>query len=128
MKLTTPTTPLNATPPPNWVPASCSLPTAEQPLRVAEFDDLFTRHARTVHRADARHLLVTIDQQAQPLAEDLAARETACCSLFTFTFADPAAGAGAGQVVMTIGVPAEHAEVLDALQARITHLAESRPV
>jgi len=28
-----------------WVPAACTLPTAEQPLRPAEFDALFTSAA-----------------------------------------------------------------------------------
>ena len=26
----------------DWAPEACSLPTAERPLRVAEFDELFT--------------------------------------------------------------------------------------
>ena len=28
--------------PDDWAPDACTLPTAERPLRVAEFDDLFT--------------------------------------------------------------------------------------
>jgi hypothetical protein len=34
----------------DWVPAACTLPTAEQPLRVAEFDDLFATSVRAVDR------------------------------------------------------------------------------
>ena len=38
---------------PDWTPATCTLPTAEQPLRVAEFDDLFRECVIAVDRADA---------------------------------------------------------------------------
>ncbi|MFI7416085.1 hypothetical protein [Nonomuraea sp. NPDC049684] len=32
---------------PGWTPSACTLPTAERPLRVAEFGELFARTART---------------------------------------------------------------------------------
>ncbi|MEV4838269.1 hypothetical protein AB0K05_27425 [Nonomuraea sp. NPDC049486] len=35
-----------------WVPSACTLPTAEQPLRVAEFDALFADAVRAVARPD----------------------------------------------------------------------------
>jgi hypothetical protein len=34
----------------DWVPEACTLPTVEQPLRRAEFDDLFTSDVRAVRR------------------------------------------------------------------------------
>ncbi|MEV6153769.1 hypothetical protein AB0L53_25835 [Nonomuraea sp. NPDC052129] len=34
-----------------WVPSECTLPTAEQPLRVAEFDALFAEVVRAVSSA-----------------------------------------------------------------------------
>lgn len=33
-----------------WVPQSCTLPTVEQPLRVAEFDALFATAVRSAER------------------------------------------------------------------------------
>jgi hypothetical protein len=33
-----------------WVPEACTLPTVEQPLRVAEFDDLFATALRGIAR------------------------------------------------------------------------------
>ncbi len=37
-----------------WVPDACTLPTVDQPLRVAEFDDLFARAAkRTIVSAES---------------------------------------------------------------------------
>ena len=35
-----------------WVPEACTLPTVEQPLRVAEFDELFATAVRPVERVD----------------------------------------------------------------------------
>ncbi|MFI6368162.1 hypothetical protein ACIBG0_36125 [Nocardia sp. NPDC050630] len=60
------------------VPDACTLPTAEQPIRVAEFDRFF---AESVSRRPDRtrlDLLVAVD--AEPAGGDLAVRETGCCS------------------------------------------------
>jgi hypothetical protein len=35
-----------------WVPESCRLPTVEQPLRVAEFDELFASAVTPAERVD----------------------------------------------------------------------------
>lgn len=32
------------------IPDACTLPSAERPLRLAEFEDLFARHVRSVDR------------------------------------------------------------------------------
>ncbi|HET6741695.1 MAG TPA: hypothetical protein VFH76_22285 [Kribbella sp.] len=37
-----------------WVPDACTLPTAERPFRVAEFDQLFAEHLRSTDRVDAQ--------------------------------------------------------------------------
>ncbi|MFI5877126.1 hypothetical protein ACIBAH_32705 [Streptomyces sp. NPDC051445] len=37
-----------------WVPQSCTLPTTEQPLRVAEFDTLFAERLADASRSDRR--------------------------------------------------------------------------
>lgn len=101
--------------PSDWVPDSCTLPTSAQPMRVAEFDQFFADAVRDTVRPERTRLDLLIDAGAEPLGRDLAARETGCCSFFTFTF-EPA---DSGVVMMHIDVPAAHVEVLDALQTRV---------
>ena len=98
-----------------WVPSACTLPTVEQPLRAAEFEQLFARSVQAVRRVDPTTLDLTIASTAEAEARDLARREIACCSFFTFDFL-PADDA----LVLRIGVPvsATYAAVLDAVQAR----------
>ncbi|MFI9845458.1 hypothetical protein ACIHFD_51145 [Nonomuraea sp. NPDC051941] len=98
-----------------WVPSACTLPTAEQPLRVAEFDALFAEAVRAVRRPDRTRLLLDLvfapDNAGR--ASQLAARESGCCSFFSFTLtiAD-------GVMGLEVRVPEQHVKVLDALQAR----------
>ncbi|ROP36820.1 hypothetical protein [Saccharothrix texasensis] len=96
-----------------WAPAACALPTAQRPLREAEFDRLFT--TGDVRRPDPTHLRVTLDPTPEVAARAaaLAVRETGCCSFFTF-----AVVASAGQVRLDVTVTGEHVDVLDALQER----------
>jgi hypothetical protein len=98
-----------------WVPSSCTLPTVEQPLRVAEFDRLFAESVQDVRRVDPSMLELTISSNAEAGARDLAAREVACCSFFTFDFV-PVGDA----VVLRVGVPVSstYSAVLDAVEAR----------
>jgi hypothetical protein len=98
--------------PDDWAPDACTLPTAERPLRVAEFDDLFTFVVRAQRRVPTRLDLV-LPRDIEATARDLARRESECCSFFTFGFE-----AVGDDVVMHIAVPPEHVEVLDALEAR----------
>lgn len=100
--------------PDDWAPDACTLPTAERPLRVAEFDDLFTFVVRAERRGPQRLDLVLRSIVEGP-ARDLARRESECCSFFTFEF-EPIGD----DLLMRIGVPPQHVEVLDALQARVT--------
>jgi hypothetical protein len=117
-------TPLPAAPV-DWVPVdSCTLPSVEQPLRVAEFDDLFTATLRAVERSPAATRARLVLAGGPGLAERvqrLADAETACCSFFTFTVtrldADPG-GAAATALALEVEVPAARAEVLTALLAR----------
>ena len=97
-----------------WVPQSCSLPTVEQPLRVAEFDRLFAESVLRSTRVSVTRLDLVLPAAAEPAARDLAAREVDCCSFFTFDF--EAAGS---DVVMGIGVPRSRTQVLDALTERV---------
>lgn len=107
-------------PPVEWVPQACTLPPAQQPLRLAEFDDLFATAVRSVARVDARRLRLELAPQAAVAARaaDLAVRETGCCSFFTFTLA-----ATGGQVWLEVSVPDGQVEVLDALAAAATATA-----
>ncbi|MGW4639502.1 hypothetical protein ACWEN6_13290 [Sphaerisporangium sp. NPDC004334] len=98
-----------------WVPSACTLPTAEQPLRVAEFDALFAETLQAVRRESSTRLGLELRFAPEHAgrAAELAARENGCCSFFTFTVT-----VAAGGLTLAVAVPAEHAPVLDALQAR----------
>ena len=89
------------------------LATAERPLRLAEFDDLFTSALRGQQRLSPTTLRWRLVPSAEAAVRDLIARETACCSFFTFTVSP------GGEVVgVDVEVPAAHVEVLDALAMR----------
>jgi hypothetical protein len=96
----------------DWAPEACTLPTAERPLRVAEFDDLFAFVVRA-ERPEPTLLELMLPSDVETTARDLARRESECCSFFRFEFESVG-----DDVVMHIGVPPEHVEVLDALEAR----------
>ncbi|GGL93483.1 hypothetical protein [Micromonospora yangpuensis] len=99
---------------PSWVPEACTLPTAQRPLRLAEFDDLFATMLVGQQRATPTRLRWQLAPAAEATARDLIGRESMCCSFFTFTLA-PAGGNG---VELEVQVPAGHIDVLDALAAR----------
>jgi hypothetical protein len=98
--------------PEDWAPDACTLPTAERPLRVAEFDDLFAFVVRA-DRREPQRLDLVLRRIVEAPARDLAQRESECCSFFTFEFENVGP-----DLVMRIGVPPEHVKVLDALEAR----------
>jgi hypothetical protein len=99
-----------------WIPAACTLPTAEQPLRVAEFDALFATagHAERISRTLLR-VTFTGGPDLFDTTRDLTDRESSCCSFFTFTLttSEPAT------VTLDVEVPATRVDVLDALAARV---------
>jgi hypothetical protein len=92
------------------IPASCTLPSAERPLRLAEFAGLFATSTRAVDRVSPTRLRLRLDDDPGVIAtaRDLAAREAACCAFFTFTFGD------GGE--LTVDVPPVQALVLDGLE------------
>lgn len=95
-----------------WVPAeSCTLPTADRPLRLAEFDELFATSLRSVERAPDGVLRLRLDGSAQARARDLTAREADCCSFFDF-----AVVRDGDQVVVEVRVPAGREDILDGLE------------
>jgi hypothetical protein len=99
-----------------WAPAECTLPTAERPLRVAEFDELFANALRGQARPGPTHLRLLLDGsvEVEATTRDLTARETACCSFFTFT----TTRTPDGRVRLDVEVPASRTEVLDAIATR----------
>jgi len=100
---------------PGWVDAeACTLPTAERPLRQAEFDDLFATAVTSIDRVDRTRLRLglTPDPAVAARAADLVVRETDCCGFFTFTLA-----ATDGHVMLDVAVPDSRVDVLDALGA-----------
>jgi hypothetical protein len=98
---------------------ACALPTAERPLRLAELDELFATSARSVTRGehDVRIHLVG-DSGLLPSVRDLAERETACCSFFTFLL-----DGTDDELELTISVPPERRQILQALAARAEGLS-----
>ncbi|MFC4018351.1 hypothetical protein ACFOW4_10385 [Micromonospora sp. GCM10011542] len=96
-----------------WVPESCTLPTVERPLRLAEFDDLFATALLEQQQLSPTQLRWRLDRDAETAARDLTGRESSCCSFFTFTFAGDT-----DALRLDVQVPAAHIDVLDALAQR----------
>jgi hypothetical protein len=96
-----------------WVPEACTLPTADRPLRLAEFDDLFATALRGQQRLSATRLRWRLNPAAERAARDLTGRESECCSFFSFTLV-PAGGV----LQIDVEVPTAHVAVLDALADR----------
>ncbi len=95
------------------LPDACILPTAQRPLRLADFDGLFATALRDQQRLSPTRLRWRLEPAAEPTARDLTGRETECCSVFTFTFAP------AGSVVqLDAEVLDAHIDVLSALADR----------
>lgn len=100
--------------PGDWVPDACTLPTVERPIRVAEFDRFFADAVRNMRRPGPERLELVFTADAEPVARDLAGRESSCCSFFTFDF-----GTSAEDRVMVVSVPSAYTEVLDAFADRV---------
>jgi hypothetical protein len=97
----------------NWARDACTLPTADRPVRVAEFDGLFAV-ARRSDRPEPTRLVLFLPRDVDASARDLARRESECCSFFTFGFQSDGE-----DLVMRVEVPSSQVEVLDAIEARI---------
>ena len=96
------------------IPHSCTLPTAERPVRLAEFHTLLDS-ATTSQRHDDTHLTLCFDDAdgLEAQARELTARESSCCSFFDFNVAKDA-----GQVIVGIQVPGQYSSILDSLESR----------
>lgn len=102
-----------------WVPESCTLPTVERPLRVAEFDDLFATAVGPAERLGPTRLRVPLPagDDVVSTARDLVARETGCCSFFSFDVRPSSGG-----TELEVRVPESQTAVLDAMQHRVDAL------
>lgn len=100
---------------PSWVPEACTLPTAEQPLRVASFDQFFASAVQDVTRPEPGRVRLNLrpGHEIAARAAELAAAETECCSFFIFTLT--VAGGG---LTLDVSAGPAHAAVLDALARR----------
>lgn len=96
-----------------WVPDACTLPTVERPLRLQEFDDIFSTVLRGQERVSPRVLRWVFDPAAEATLRDLTARESECCSFFDFDLAG-----GVDDLVVEVTVPSSQIAVLDALETR----------
>lgn len=96
---------------------ACTLPSAERPLRVAEWDALLSSSLRHQDRPAPTRLRWVLDADAEEAARDLAVRETACCSFFDFTVGRTPSGPDR-RLVVDVEVPPARTDVLDALAAR----------
>lgn len=98
---------------------ACTLPTAERPLRLAEFDDLFRQTVVAVDRDGlSTRLTLKGDLGLRERVADLTARESQCCSFFEFTLEGDDDG-----LMLAIAVPAARGEILDALTDRAVELS-----
>ncbi|WP_239116958.1 hypothetical protein [Planotetraspora phitsanulokensis] len=82
---------------------------------MAEFDGLFSSALRGLERVGPTHLRLVLDgrPQVEETTRDLVARETSCCSFFSFRLSPEGR-----HLILDIEVPAVHSRVLDGLVAR----------
>ncbi|MFI6263196.1 hypothetical protein [Micromonospora sp. NPDC051006] len=108
----------------SWVPDACTLPTAERPLRLAEFDQFFRSAVRAADRLSAQLLRLRLagGVQVEETARDLTARESSCCSFFAFDISR----SGPDALTLDVRVAAAHVDVLDSLANRAATAAGSR--
>lgn len=98
-----------------WVPASCTLPAADQPLRRDEFDAPFSHDLIGVDQPTGGVLRFELraDPDVAARAAGLAAQETGCCSFFTFDLTITE-----GKVDMLVSTGPAHEPVLAELATR----------
>lgn len=98
---------------------ACTMPTADRPLRLAEFDTLFATAVRLVETRDGRvRMHLSGEDGLAEQVRDLTARESSCCSFFSFDID------GTDQaLILDIAVPPARQEILDALAQRARELS-----
>lgn len=99
---------------------ACTLPTVERPLRLDELDTLFRTSVTGVESdgtSTRMELAGTPGLRERVL--DLTARESDCCSFFTFRVS----GDDATGLVLDVEVPPARSDILHALTARAAELS-----
>ena len=97
------------------IPDACTLPTVEQPVRMAEWDRLFADVVAVSRDGERRgRLTFAAVPGLEPHLRDLSGRETACCSFFEFTVERGRDADGRRTLTLGVEVPASRADVLDA--------------
>jgi hypothetical protein len=90
--------------------AACTLPTAEQPLRVHELQALLGDALLDAQVLAPTHVVLWLRPRAAAQVRDLVARESDCCAFFTFDVRE-----GEHAVEVNVRVPAAYADVLTGL-------------
>lgn len=107
----------------------CTLPTAAQPFRLLEFDELFRRQVHPPRWIEPHWVEFTFAnvEGLQAEVSDLVAREAECCSFFDFAIdqhTEPATNDD--HLVLKVGAPATRDDVLLALTERaVTAMGEA---
>ena len=106
----------------DWVPDACTLPTVDQPLRRAAFDELFARDVLEVRHESPQALRLELrpDPDVAARAASLAVEENRCCSFFRFGLT-----VAGGTVSLAVETAPAHAPVLAALGVRAEARARS---
>jgi hypothetical protein len=107
----------------DWcAPDACSLPIADQPARVGEWDALFQTAVREIETGPGGvRFLLDRSRATVAAVADLADRESQCCALFTFGVA-----VASDALALSVDADPEHAEVVQALAARALRLSAAR--
>jgi hypothetical protein len=103
-------------------PDACSLPVADQPGRVGEWDTLFQKAVREIETVPGG-VRFELDRSRAKVAAvaDLADRESQCCAFFTF-----GVRVASDALALSVDADPEHAEVVQALAARALRLSAAR--
>lgn len=99
---------------------ACTLPTAERPFRLAEFDTLFAESVRRVDRLSEVEVRLQLagSPGLRDRVADLTERESSCCSFFDFHLDGDDDG-----LTLDVAVPAIRRDVLDGLATRAAELS-----
>ena len=92
--------------------SACTLPAADQPLRLGELRALLAESLVAVDVQDPGHAVFRLQAAAAGRARDLVARESACCAFFTFDVQERT-----DAVHVHVRVPEAHREVLAGMVA-----------
>ncbi|MGH3433208.1 MAG: thioredoxin family protein [Thermocrispum sp.] len=110
--LDTPPAGRGAAAPAGWAPPeACALPSAERPLRMAEFDALFATALRGLERPQPTWLRLRLNADDEGAARELLERESACCDFFDFRLS-----ATDVELHLDVRVPPRWVEVLDGVE------------